>query len=99
EHRILEGILDSREGQGGRVVLGGRVFRHTLYNSRVGTAATRRALRGVMADRPFPGRSPNRNNSMQMPRIVPPNLRRRALVQSSFIHSILCKPNGFLPKG
>src|SRR5690606_8960110 len=33
------------------------------------------------------------------PASTPPNRRRRALVQSPLIHSILCKPNGFLPKG
>jgi hypothetical protein len=36
-----------------------------------------------MTPEPFSDRSPNGNNSMQMPRIVPPNPRRRALVNAS----------------
>ncbi len=76
------------------------ILRHTLYNSRVGTTATRRTSGAVITSHPFPGWWSSRNNSMQMPRIIPPNLRRRrAPVQSPFIHSILRKPNAFLPKG
>ncbi|MCR6673791.1 hypothetical protein [Devosia ginsengisoli] len=71
EHRFLEGVFDGRKGQCGGIVLGGRILRHTLYNSRVGFTATRRTMGVVMTLHPFPVASSNGSNSMQMPRIVP----------------------------
>src|SRR5690606_26349652 len=67
EHGILESVLYGREGQRGWIVLGGRILRHTLYNSRVDMSATRRISGVVMTHQPFPGLKPFRNNSMQMP--------------------------------
>ena len=34
EYRVLQCILDGREGQGCGITLGGGLFRHTLHNSR-----------------------------------------------------------------